>query len=159
MMKLTQSLVPVVRRKMLAEQGNTCLLCRGFVEDGQAVLDHDHATGHCRGVLHRGCNAMLGHLENNRARHLLKDDEKFAAFLGNVLDYINADYSHQPLHSTHKNAAEKKQASYEKSRKKLIASRVAANPSAANTIKAKEKALRKVRADRNRPTVKGKNDE
>lgn len=158
MMKLTQSLVPVVRRKMLAEQGNTCLLCREYVEPAQAVLDHDHITGHCRGVLHRGCNAMLGHLENNRARHLLKDDDKFATFLGNIMGYINADYSGQPLHNTHKNAAEKKAASYERARKKVVKDRIAANPAAADGIKAKERALRKVRADRNRPTVKGKDD-
>lgn len=158
MMKLTQSLIPVVRRKMAAEQGNLCLLCREHMEDKQMVLDHDHDTGHCRGVLHRGCNAMLGHLENNRARHLLKDDDKFATFLANIMEYINMDCSHQPLHSTHKNTAEKKAASYEKSRKKLVASRIASNPTAADAIKAKEKALRKVRADRNRPTVKSSKD-
>lgn len=158
MMKLTQSLIPVVRRKMLAEQRNLCLLCKQHVEDKQAVLDHDHVTGHCRGVLHRGCNAMLGHLENNRARHLLTDDEKFATWLSNVMDYINMDCSHQPLHSTHKNSAEKKAASYEKQRKKLIKERVAANPSSEAAIKAKEKALRAARANRNRPTVKGSND-
>lgn len=144
---------------MLAEQGNLCLLCREPVEASQAVLDHDHITGHCRGVLHRGCNAMLGHLENNRARHLLTDPAKFARFLANITGYINADYSHQPLHSTHKNAAEKKAASYERARKKIVRDRIAANPAAGDAIKAKERALRKVRADRNRPTVKGTNDD
>lgn len=157
-MKLTQALIPVVRRKMLAEQGGLCLLCRTRVEDSQAVLDHDHASGHCRGVLHRGCNAMLGHLENNRPRHMLTDDAKFAAFLANVMPYITMDVSHQPLHSTHKNAAEKKAASYERQRKKIIAERVASNPAQAAQIKAQEKALRAARANRNRPTVKGKDD-
>ncbi len=144
---------------MLAEQGYKCLLCQQHVEDSQAVLDHDHDTGHVRGVLHRGCNAMLGHLENNRPRHLLTDDDKFRAFLSNAMDYILMDVSHQPLYPTHKTAAEKKAAAYEKQRKKLIQSRIAANPERAKVLKAKEAALRKVRADRNRPTVKGKNDE
>lgn len=158
MMKLTQALIPVVRRKMLADQGNLCLLCQREVEDSQAVLDHDHATGHCRGVLHRGCNAMLGHLENNRPRHLLTDDAKFGDFLKNIMTYISMDVSHQPLHSTHKSATEKKAGSYEKQRKKLVADRIAANPTQAAAIKAKEKMLRQARANRNRPTVKGSND-
>lgn len=158
MMKLTQSLIPVVRRKMAAEQGNTCRLCEGPMEDKQMVLDHDHDTGHCRAVLCRGCNALEGIVTNNRPRCLLADNDKMARWLSNYLEYVNADYSHQPLHSTHKNAAEKKAASYEKSRKKLVAARIASNPTAADSIKAKEKALRKVRADRNRPTVKSSKD-
>lgn len=158
MMKLTQSLIPVVRRKMAAEQGNRCRLCEGPMEDKQMVLDHDHDTGHCRAVLCRGCNALEGILTNNRPRCLLSDDDKMSRWLGNYLDYVSADYSHQPLHSTHKNSAEKKAASYEKQRKKLIKERVAANPSSEAAIKAKEKALRAARANRNRPTVKGSND-
>lgn len=159
MLKLTQSLIPVVRRKMAAEQGNRCLLCEGLMEDKQMVLDHDHNTGHCRAVLCRGCNALEGIVTNNRPRCLLTDNDKMARWLSKYLEYVNADYSHQPLHSTHKNSAEKRAASYEKQRKKIIKERVASNPTQADAIKAKEKALRAARANRNRPTVKGSNDE
>ncbi len=156
-MKLSQSLIPVVRRKMLADQGGLCVLCKKPIKEGQgttAVLDHDHATGHVRGVLHRGCNAMLGHLENNRPRHQLTDPATFREYLSNIADYIEGDYGHQPLHSTHKSAEEKKAASYEKSRKKLLKARTEKNPAQADALKAKEKALRAARANRNRPKVK-----
>ena len=155
-MRLTQALIPVVRRKMLAEQGGLCLLCGEKITEGQgttAVLDHDHADGHIRGVLHRGCNAMLGHLENNRPRHQLTDPAKFRRYLLAVADYIEADYSHQPLHSTHKSDAEKKAATAERARKKRLKAAIEKNPGKAGALTAASK-LRQQRALRNRPRVK-----
>ncbi len=161
-MRLTQSLIGPVRHKMLAEQGGVCVLCKRPVKTGQgtdAVLDHDHVSGHVRGVLHRGCNAMLGHLENNRPRHMLTDDAKFAEFLGNIIGYITGDYSHNPQYPTHKTAQEKAVASREKARKKALKDAIAANPEQEAALKARAKALRAARALRNRPKVKGDDDE
>ncbi len=157
-MRLTQALIGPVRNKLLADQGHCCLLCGREVEREQAVLDHDHVTGHVRGVLHRGCNAMLGHLENNRPRHMLKDDDKFGAFLSNVLSYINGDYSQNPQYPTHKTEAEKALAARERQRKKKLKEAIAANPEQEAALKARAAALRAVRANRNRPKVKGSED-
>ena len=69
--KLKPSEVKDYREQLLAIQNHMCLLCDEIIEDGKAVLDHDHKTGHIRGVLHRGCNAMEGVLVNNMARNLM----------------------------------------------------------------------------------------
>ncbi len=106
MTKLKASEVASYRATALEEQGGHCMLCCDRIAPGEDVLDHDHKTGHVRGVLHRGCNAMLGHIENNRARHMLKDARLFR-FLRGVERYIQADHTQRPLHHTHRTAEEK----------------------------------------------------
>jgi len=106
MQKLKSSEVAAYRKKQLEEQEGHCMLCgERIVEDD--VLDHCHKTGHVRGVLHRGCNAMLGHIENNRARHMMKDGRLFR-FLRGVQTYITADHTQRPLHPTHRTPEEKR---------------------------------------------------
>lgn len=153
-------MVQPVRRRMLAQQGGLCALCGQPVEIGTDVLDHDHATGHLRGVLHRGCNAMLGHIENNRPRHLLTDPDKFKAWLSNVFEYIYADYSSREFHPTHKSSEEKKQAAANKRRKKLAADRIkSASPEMAAALKQRDALMKAARAKKNRPRVKGSSDD
>jgi hypothetical protein len=106
MKKLKASEVAQYRATALEEQGGHCMLCCDRVASEDAVLDHDHKTGHVRGVLHRGCNAMLGHIENNRARNMLKD-ARLWRFLRGVERYITADHTQRPLHPTHRTAEEK----------------------------------------------------
>jgi len=159
-LRITASMISAITRQMLANQKGLCLMCKRVVEKGTAVLDHDHATGRLRGVLHRGCNAMLGHLENNRPRHILTDEAKFREWLANAADYIYGDYENNPLHNTHKTEQERTAAAYERARKKLMKDRIAeASPEMAAAIKAKEKLLRQRRALKNRPSVKGASDE
>ena len=119
MQKLRASEVAAYRKTALEEQEGHCMLC-GERINGDDCLDHDHKTGHVRGVLHRGCNAMLGHIENNRARHMMKDGRLFR-FLRGVQNYITADHSQRPLHPTHRTDDEKKERT-----KKLAAKRRAA---------------------------------
>lgn len=46
---------------MYFEQDGQCLIC----EDQEAVaIDHCHDTGRVRGLLCRGCNTLLGFMEN-----------------------------------------------------------------------------------------------
>lgn len=55
---------------LLAEQDGRCAICRApEVEQFKGVLhvDHDHATGEVRGLLCRGCNHMLGSVEDDPA--------------------------------------------------------------------------------------------
>lgn len=98
MHKLKQSEIPKWREDSLDAQGHRCMLCCDVVSD-DAVADHDHKTGHMRGVLHRGCNAMLGHIENNRARNGLQGSRLFT-MLARVEHYLKLDSTHNPLHPT-----------------------------------------------------------
>lgn len=109
MPRLTASQVSKYRTEKLAEQGGRCALCGETIDAGeQAVLDHDHGTGYVRAVLHRGCNAMLGHIENNRARNYLKGGRLFR-MLRAVEGYLSKDYSQQPHHPTFRTEDEKRE--------------------------------------------------
>ena len=46
-------------------QGGKCAICLKTIPfDGrERAIDHDHATGRVRGILCRGCNHALGHIE------------------------------------------------------------------------------------------------
>lgn len=47
------------------KQSGLCAFCgQRLVDDNTTHLDHDHATGHKRGLVHSQCNLMLGGLEN-----------------------------------------------------------------------------------------------
>lgn len=51
------------RDAMFAKQGGRCALCRELPDEEhhpELVVDHDHATGEVRGLLHARCNALLG---------------------------------------------------------------------------------------------------
>jgi hypothetical protein len=45
---------------MYFEQDGQCLICK---EREAVCIDHDHDTGRARGLLCRGCNALVGHVE------------------------------------------------------------------------------------------------
>lgn len=79
------------RLQTLAKQGGRCAICRMPLAPADAVLDHDHVTGECRGVLHRGCNSMLGKIENHRRIAKLTTVEALAAFLQGVMPYLGQD--------------------------------------------------------------------
>ncbi len=86
-------------------QNNLCALCDQFILD-DAVLDHDHKSGEIRGVLHRGCNAMLGKIENAMPRNRV-DLGRLANISRNLIKYLTADGT-DILHPTHKTPEEKK---------------------------------------------------
>lgn len=123
MPKLTASQVSAQRAKMLEQQGGLCLLCCDRIEVSEAVLDHCHTEGHCRGVLHRGCNSMLGVIENNRPRYLLRGPRLFA-MLERVEGYLSADATANPLHHTFKTDEQKRVARNAKARKTRAAKKV-----------------------------------
>lgn len=54
--------------EMISGQDEKCAICRVSFNNGklgQACIDHDHKTGKVRGILCRGCNLILGHIEKN----------------------------------------------------------------------------------------------
>jgi hypothetical protein len=64
--KLKSTEVIAFRLRVWEEQGQRCAITGQKLAFKDAVLDHCHKTGECRGVLHRGVNSMLGKIENHR---------------------------------------------------------------------------------------------
>jgi hypothetical protein len=99
-MKLKYKEVKPLREKLLKDQAGCCALCSQPVID-DAVLDHCHKTGVIRGVLHRGCNALLGKIENNMPRNRV-DMGRLASIAESLIKYLVADPKSEFLHPTHK---------------------------------------------------------
>ena len=65
------------------------------------VLDHDHKSGRCRGTLENEMNAFIGKVENAYGRFLSHlTQESISAILRRLADYLEQDYSANPLHHT-----------------------------------------------------------
>jgi hypothetical protein len=105
-MRLKQSEIAPYRSKTLEEQGHLCALCSEAVTPDQAVLDHDHKTGYIRGVLHRGCNSLLGKIENSLVMNRITP-ERLKNILDNLQFYTNQH--HAVLHPTHLTPEERKE--------------------------------------------------
>jgi len=65
-MKLRPKDLREYRIARLQSNEGLCELCSLPIEEGKAVLDHDHADGLVRGVIHRSCNSVLGKIERGR---------------------------------------------------------------------------------------------
>jgi hypothetical protein len=122
-LKTTQ--VATVREQLLAQQGGKCALCGLPCKADEAVLDHDHATGAVRAALHRGCNALLGKVENNHKRYGIKS---LAHFLAGAFQYLQRHTINRTgfLHPTHKSEDEKRERRNAKARAARAAKRVGA---------------------------------
>lgn len=119
MKRLTATQVKLLRVKYAAEQGNRCCLCQGQFGTKaplDPVLDHDHRTGAVRGVLHRGCNALLGKVENNAGRYGVREVVAFCHGLGPYLQQHMTNITGY-LHPTHRTEDEKRIARNTKARK------------------------------------------
>ena len=79
--RLTQREVADYRLQLLQAQRGLCALCNHPIMPGEAVLDHDHQTGHIRGVCHRGCNALEGKIVNNMPRNRVTAEQLAEIFL------------------------------------------------------------------------------
>ena len=102
--KLSQSQISKYRDDLLKAQNGLCPIC-GELIDGDAVLDHDHKSGHVRGVLHRSCNGLEGKIANwvkSFGKNL-----NMSELLGSLLEYQSRDNSRNPLHPLHKTEIDK----------------------------------------------------
>lgn len=108
MRRLKTTEVAKVREALLIQQGGRCALCNLPCHSDDAVLDHDHATGAVRQALHRGCNSLLGKVENNYKRYGVKN---LAAFLNGCSAYLQRHVINLTglLHPTHKSDDEKRE--------------------------------------------------
>lgn len=107
MRRLKHADVSRTRESLLVEQRGLCGLC-GTRVTSRPVLDHDHRTGAVRGVLHAGCNSLLGKLENNAARYGVRD---IGVFTNGVAAYLRKHMVNITglLHPTHKSEDEKRE--------------------------------------------------
>lgn len=93
--KLTRSQQRAFVLKTLREQGGICPLCKLEIDHTiprEAVLDHDHVTGECRGVLHRSCNGAEGKVANAAGRWGAKSMEypQIIEYLKNLIAYLES---------------------------------------------------------------------
>lgn len=110
MTRLTALQVKTVRVSLAAKQNNRCALCSGQLgirAPLDPVLDHDHRTGAVRGVLHRGCNSLLGKVENNAPRYGVTNLFAFCAGLANYLRQHMTNVTGY-LHPSHRTDDEKR---------------------------------------------------
>lgn len=107
MRRLKASEVAAHRAALAEEQGGCALCGDAFTDKNPAVLDHDHTTGLVRGALHRGCNSMLGHIENNGPRYFLTDIRRLSKFLARVIPYQHKAHG-DVFYPTHRTVDEKR---------------------------------------------------
>ena len=105
MLKIKASELKEYRLDLLRRQKYICPICTRRIEEHQAVLDHDHINGNCRAVLHRECNAMEGKLHNWYRR--FGKDVDLTTFLRGLIQYLQRDFSANPLHPTHRTPQDK----------------------------------------------------
>lgn len=118
--KLKSKEVKTTRAVLLAQQHGLCAICGLPVAVEDAVLDHCHKGGHVRAVLHRGCNALLGRIENNAPRHGIKI-EQLIKFLHGAAEYIDFHQENRtsfihPTHFTPEEKIERRKAKAKKTR-------------------------------------------
>lgn len=120
MRRLKTTEVATTRAELLAQQGGRCSLCVLPCTPAHAVLDHDHATGAVRGALHRGCNALLGKIENNYKRYGVPS---LPAFCAGTASYLQRHTTNMTglLHPTHRTEDEKRERRNAQARKRRAA--------------------------------------
>lgn len=116
-LKLKGKDVKQTRLLMLERQGYICTLCAQPCADDQAVLDHDHARGHVRSVLHRGCNAAEGKIMNTMRRYGIKNPLEF---LKNLILYQETHVQNRTglIHPTFRTPEQKVEAAKKRAKKK-----------------------------------------
>lgn len=121
MQRLKTTEIAPIRERLAVVQGGRCALCQ--LPLTKPVLDHDHSTGAVRGVLHNGCNALLGKVENNYKRYGVVN---LAAFLQGLAAYLQRHITNQTgyLHSTHRTDDEKREKRNKQARLKRAAKQV-----------------------------------
>ena len=106
--RLTPAALKSWREATWLAQDKRCAITGYTISLSEAVADHDHATGHVRGVLHRGANSLLGKIENNYRRYGVSLP-MLRAMAPAVAAYIEKDYSANVFYPTHRTEDEKRE--------------------------------------------------
>ena len=125
MRKLKHSEVKPTREARWVANKLKCELCGFPLKQTDIVLDHCHKRGWIRGSLHRGCNSLLGKLENNAPRFGV-NEQMLAAFLHGAAGYLQRNTTcHTGLiHPLHLTDDEKRLKRNTKARQKRAALKV-----------------------------------
>lgn len=118
MRRLKQTEIKAFREELLELQGGVCALCGLPLDRDDAVLDHSHCHGWIRGVLHRGCNSLLGKVENNYKRYAIPDLEKCIASMWLYIACGNAPAGHDVYHPSYRTEEEKRLLRNKRARRK-----------------------------------------
>jgi len=102
--KLKRQEIKAFRERLAKAQGQVCSLCGLHMEHDDLTLDHDHASGRVRRVLHRACNAAEGKILSWCFRS--KSNEPIT-LLSNLIQYWEDTYEHNPVHPAHLTKEEK----------------------------------------------------
>ena len=108
--------VKAYREEFLKKQLGVCMLCGMPLFPGQAVADHDHSTGRMRYVIHRGCNCLLGKVENNFKRYALPCS--LVEFLIGAYHYLNNPRLTDDYHPSYRTPEEKRLLRNKRARRK-----------------------------------------
>ena len=81
-MKSRYGITPLDFQELLDRQHNVCPVCKQDFTHRKRYIDHDHATGKVRGIVHMQCNTLMGLAKDDpktlegAARYLRKGAEK-----------------------------------------------------------------------------------
>lgn len=137
MRKITHAEIPIVRKQILIAQGHKCGICGVSFSDAKIVkgklvpkytacLDHDHTTGHLRGVICNSCNGIEGKIKtkiNYAKKHLTHLE-----WLTKLTSYLTQHATLKDtslLHPTHKSDDEKRLLKNKRARNKRAALKAA----------------------------------
>ena len=104
-MKLPQKELASLRKELWLKQECICPVCGTEILEHEAVLDHDHDTGHIRMVLHRNCNQIEGRVKQWSKRNGKGAHPK--TILSRILLYWGMDFTKNPIHPSHKTENER----------------------------------------------------
>lgn len=115
-MRMKAKDIPVLREKIIFQQGGKCCICKIDLRCVTPCLDHDHKSGLIRGVLCTNCNAMEGKIFNVSRRGKRQRTE--AEFLKSILEYweFSNDYPRTEFHPSHRTKDEKRVARNKKAK-------------------------------------------
>lgn len=94
---LKQKDLAAYREAKFYEQDGFCAICTYPMMLEEAVLDHCHDTGHCRGVAHRNCNGQEGRVKSQAAR----SGKGWQHFVKCLDLYWARDYTSNMIHPKH----------------------------------------------------------
>lgn len=97
--KLRHNEIKSFREELLIRQGGRDPITGLQIKD--AVLDHDHVSGHVRCVLQREVNSFEGKVWNAYKRFIRPLGASYEDVLISIIEYWSKDYSANPMHPKH----------------------------------------------------------